>query len=357
MVSIAALKGAVASRGRMQDAAAIAVAWILVSPADLAAQRVRDEVVELSNGDRVTGEIKGLDRSQLTVRTLDLGTVYIRWQRVVRLNSNRTLEIELADSRRLQGSISSPVPGTLEISGSAGTATVDLASIVVIRPVARSWIGDLTGRIDAGFSYTRSSQVAQSSINAEITERRPAFESTVAFGAVLTTVERQPDSSRYLLRYNYYRFWTGRVFAGGLADAERNRDLGISVRVSAGGGPGYRILKSQRQELTVLGGPVFVREVPLDEPASTHGLALAATNYSLFFNEYPKTNLDIANQLRFGLSEPGRFLFDLNVSLRRELWRDFYIAVSLYDSYDNRPPALSTLKNDVGVTLTLGWTF
>ena len=83
----------------------------LISLGGPAAQRARDEVVELSNGDRVTGEIKGLDRSQLTVRTLDLGTVHIRWQRVVRLNSNRTLEIELADSRRLQGSISSPVPG------------------------------------------------------------------------------------------------------------------------------------------------------------------------------------------------------------------------------------------------------
>ena len=194
------VKGAVTSRYRILDAAAFAVAWILVTSADVAAQRVRDEVVELSNGDRVTGEIKGLDRSQLTVRTLDLGTVYIRWQRVVRLNSNRTLEIELAAGRRLQGSFSSPVPGALEIRGGAGTATVDLASIVVIRPVAQSLIGDLTGRIDAGFSYTRSSQVAQSSINTEITKRRPAFESTVAFNAVLTMVEGQRDSSRYLLR-------------------------------------------------------------------------------------------------------------------------------------------------------------
>ena len=351
------MKGAVTSRYRILDAAAFAVAWILVTSADVAAQRVRDEVVELSNGDRVTGEIKGLDRSQLTVRTLDLGTVYIRWQRVVRLNSNRTLEIELAAGRRLQGSFSSPVPGALEIRGGAGTATVDLASIVVIRPVAQSLIGDLTGRIDAGFSYTRSSQVAQSSINTEITKRRPAFESTVAFNAVLTMVEGQRDSSRYLLRYNYYHFWTGRVFAGGLVDAERNQDLGISVRASVGAGPGYRILKSQRQELTVPGGPVLVQEVPLDDAASTHVLALAATNYSLFFNEYPKTNLDIANHLRFGLSEPGRFLLDLNASVRRELWRDFYIAGSLYDSYDNRPPASSKLKNDVGVTLTLGWAF
>ena len=342
---------------RIRDAAAIVLAGTLVGPSDVAAQRVRDEVVELSNGDRVTGEIKGLDRAQLTVRTIDLGTVQVRWQRVVRLNSYRTLEIELVDGRRLRGSLLSPTPGTVEVTGSAGTAPVDLASIVVIRPVARSWIGDLTGRIDAGFSYTRGSQVAQSSANAVITSRRPAFESTVAFDAVLTTVEGQPDSSRYLLRYNYYRFWTGRVFVGGLGDGERNRDLGISLRVSGGAGPGYRILKSQRQELTVLGGPVLVREVPFEEPATTHGLALVATNYSLFFNEYPKANVDVSNQLRFGLSEPGRFLLDLNVSARRELWRDFYIGGSLYNTYDNRPPASSTIKNDVGVTLTFGWTF
>jgi len=41
----------------------------------------------------------------------------------------------------------------------------------------------------------------------------------------------------------------------------------------------------------------------LEEPASTQGLALAATKYSLFLNEYPKTNLDVTNQLRFGLSD------------------------------------------------------
>ena len=324
---------------------------------EAAAQRVRDEVIELSNGDRVTGEIKGLDRSQLTVRTLDLGTVQIRWQRVVRLNSNRTLEIELTGGRRLQGSLVSAAPGTLDVTGNAGMETVDLAAIVVIRPVARSWIGDFTGRLDAGFSYTRGGGVAQSSLSAELTSRRPAFESTVSFNAVLTQVEGQPDSSRYFLGYNYYRFRTGRVFVGGLADLQRNRDLGIALRASVGAGPGYLLLKSQRQELTILGGALFVREVPLDEPARTQGIALVATSYSLFLNQYPKTNIDVANQLRFGLNEPGRFLLDLNASFRRELWRDFYVAAGLYDSYDNRPPASSTIKNDVGLTLTVGWTF
>jgi hypothetical protein len=162
------------SRYRIRATPAVVLVGILSSPLDLAAQRVRDEVVELSSGDRVTGEIKGLDRSQLTVRTIDLRTVQVRWQRVIRLNSNRTLEIVLADGRRLQGSVVSPTPRTLDVTGGGGTVNVDLASIVVIRAVARSWIGNLTGRIDAGFDYTRGSDVAQSSVNAEVTSRRPA---------------------------------------------------------------------------------------------------------------------------------------------------------------------------------------
>jgi hypothetical protein len=332
------------------------LAAALIAPA-ARAQRVRDEIVELSSGDRVTGEVKGLDRSYLTVRTLDLGTVQVRWQRVVRLNSNRTLEVELAGGRRVQGSITSPSPGMAAITGSAGTLTVDLPSIVRMRPVERGWVGDFTGRVDFGFSYTRGSGVAQTAANSEITTRRPAFESTVAFSSVLTKVEDQTESSRYFLGYNYYRFRTGRVFIAGLADAQRNRDLGIAFRASVGAGPGYRLVKTQRQELTVVGGPLLVREVPVNASAQTHGFGLLGANYSVFFNEYPKTELDVSNQLRFGLSDPGRFLLELNASARRELWRDFYLAVTLYDSFDNRPPPSSTIKNDVGVTVTLGWTF
>ena len=68
-----------------------------------------------------------------------------------------------------EGSLVSSTPGTLDVSGSAATVRVDLASVVVIRPVAGSWIGDLTGRIDLGFSYTRGGQVAQTSAYAEVT--------------------------------------------------------------------------------------------------------------------------------------------------------------------------------------------
>ena len=40
-----------------------------------------------------------------------------------------------------------------------------------------------------------------------------------------------------------------------------------------------------------------------------------------------------------------------------EIVRDFSVGFTIYDSYDNRPPSADASKNDVGLSLTIGWTF
>ena len=37
--------------------------------------------------------------------------------------------------------------------------------------------------------------------------------------------------------------------------------------------------------------------------------------------------------------------------------KDFAIGLTAYDSYDSKPPAGATSKNDFGFSLTVGWTF
>jgi len=58
-----------------------------------------------------------------------------------------------------------------------------------------------------------------------------------------------------------------------------------------------------------------------------------------------------------GLSDPGRVRVNTNLKLKRELLRDFYIGLTGYDSFDNRPPGTDVSQNDVGFSLSLGWTF
>ena len=94
----------------------------------------------------------------------------------------------------------------------------------------------------------------------------------------------------------------------------------------------------------MLGMPLLVREVPVrGNPRATQGLALAATNDPLLLNEYPKTNLDVTNQLRFGLSEPGRF----------QLYREWSSAVSRNDENSNPMPHTDSDHEGIVIAILL----
>jgi len=148
-----------------------------------------------------------------------------------------------------------------------------------------------------------------------------------------------------------------RWLIGGIAGADRNTDLGIEVRGSIGAGVGYRILKNNRNVFIASTGAMVNREVPIDGETTTNVEGLVALNYSLFMRNYPKTYVDVVSQLVPSFSNAGRVRYALDVSVRREIWRDFNVGVSLYDNYDNRPPSEGTLNNDVGISFTIGWVF
>jgi hypothetical protein len=42
---------------------------------------------------------------------------------------------------------------------------------------------------------------------------------------------------------------------------------------------------------------------------------------------------------------------------KREIIHDFYVSLSLFDSFDSRDPTTQQAKNDWGPVLSVGWTF
>jgi hypothetical protein len=330
-----------------------------MDPAIVYAQpgRVQTEVVEMINGDRVTGEVKGLNRGELQIRTNHAGTVGIDWDDINSLTTVRVFEVELADGRRPRGIITSPAQKTLRIDDPQGAETVAMSQVLALWPIGTGFFGSIDGSFDLGFSYTRGSGVGQTTTSFRMVNRRPAFATNVSFDGSVTSVPDEPTSSRYSFRYIYLRYRGEHWFVGGLADAQRNTDQGLSFRGSLGGGLGRFLLRTGRQEWALLGGVLADEEVPINEPSVESAYALITTAYSLFILSHPKTTIDASSDIRLGLTETGRVLFNLRASIKRELWRDFYISATMYDTFDNRPPEEGTLKNDIGTTLSIGWTF
>ena len=57
------------------------------------------------------------------------------------------------------------------------------------------------------------------------------------------------------------------------------------------------------------------------------------------------------------LSDTGRQRVQLDAGAKRELWKDFFVALNLYNTYDNRPPNPAANTNDVGIVLSIGWSY
>src|SRR5262245_12793538 len=74
-------------------------------PRSAEASHGKTDVVTLVNGDRITAEIKGLDRGKLTVKTDAAGTIGIEWNKVRRVESPASYEVELTSGARLLGTL------------------------------------------------------------------------------------------------------------------------------------------------------------------------------------------------------------------------------------------------------------
>src|SRR5262245_32221314 len=65
----------------------------------------KTDVLVLRNGDRITGEVKGLARGKLEYSTDDAGRLSIEWEKVARLTSVNRFDVEDSFGRRYFGNM------------------------------------------------------------------------------------------------------------------------------------------------------------------------------------------------------------------------------------------------------------
>ena len=71
-----------------------------------AAAQGRTDVVTLGNGDRITGEVKRLERGRLEFETDDAGTLYLEWDNLLSvIAATRVFEVVTGDGRRFVGTL------------------------------------------------------------------------------------------------------------------------------------------------------------------------------------------------------------------------------------------------------------
>ena len=69
-------------------------------------------------------------------------------------------------------------------------------------------------------------------------------------------------------------------------------------------------------------------EIWLERTQNIEALLILRASYYTY--DRPKTNLDLATQYFPSLSDPGRHRLQLDASMKRELWKDFFLSLSVY---------------------------
>ena len=329
---------------------------VLLAPS--AHAQPKTDVVVLGNGDRITGEISKLDRGQLAFKTDDAGTLYLEWDKLVSLVTIHTVEVMKTDGTTYVGSLQRTNDRSIAVVMPGGTVEMPMYEVTSIAPIGQSFWSKLDGSFDAGFSYTKSSGIAQLTLNSDTMFRRPRFQARLTASFVQTHQDEDNSTDdRGAVEASYLRYRWQRWYVASAMRFETNESLGLDLRSQIAGLVGPRLVNSNRAQLVVGAGLAYSHEAAIDGSTTENLDALLAFQASYFTYDRPKTTVDIGMQYYPSLTDFGRQRLQLDVSLKRELLKDFFVSTNLYDTFDSRPPVAGVEKNDIGIVLSIGWSY
>ena len=317
----------------------------------------RTDVITLHNGDRVTGEVERLDRGRVEFKTDDIGTIYFEWDKVASVVSVSQFEIITTDGSRFLGTLGAQPPRQLVVTNALGQLTLLMDEVSIIRPIGSVFWQRLDGSFDLGFSYTKSSGVAQLNLNTTTIYRLPAFEARLTGSGTLTREVDEENDDRGTLQASFFRYRGQRWYIGGGGGVETNDSLGLILRTQGGATAGIRWVNSNHAQLWTGAGISVNNEQGEDTDPTQNIEAVANLRASYYTYDRPRTNIDFSFEYYPSLNDFGRQRIQLDAAFRREVWKDFFVSVTVFDSFDSRPPNPESNTNDVGVVLSFGWTY
>ena len=345
-------------------AARIAAGLVLALACPLAAEKT--DVVVFDNGDRLTGEVKKLERGKLAFKTDATDTIQIEWEDVASLVAGESFDVETRAGARYFGSlVQAAEEGKLEVAGKEESWTLDLGSVVRLTPIEAGFWKRVDGSLDLGFSFTEADDRTQVSVGAETEYRTRKYLRSLSLSSVVVSqpqrgaeddeVQETNRSDLNLFVTRYLR--KPRRHFLGFATLQRNEELGLDLRSLAGAAAGWYVVQSNTEILGLAAGLAVSREQLAGSDPSQESLeAFLGLQFQSFKFDTPERDVDLTLAVFPGLSESGRVRAELNAKVRWEIVKDFFFGLSLLESYDNEPPA-GTVKSDLTLTTSLGWSF
>lgn len=322
-----------------------------------------DDVVVLKNGDRMTGEIKGLQSGELRFKSDYMAeAVRLDWAKVETLQSKSMFMIWLVDGKlvtsvmRLLPANSNEVANFM-IGDASHSIRVPQIDVIRISPTERKFWARLEGSIDFGFSFTSGNDQYQTELVATSTYRTGDHSFTASIDSSFSGQTQGTSNRRNQFTFDYRKQLSNRWYIGGVLDFLRSDQQSLNLRTSVGGLVGRNFIQTDHTRFSLFGGAVGTREnysATIGKPEATNGDGLAGVDFATF--RFSKTDIRSRFSLFPSFTTPGRMRMQATTDLRYKIVKDLWLGFHVYENFDSKPPVRAD-KNDLGISTTLGWKF
>jgi hypothetical protein len=320
----------------------------------------RTDIVVFQNGDRLTGEIKGLEQGQLEFKTDSAGTVYIEWDKLVSVQTSQYLEVETSRGERHFGSVPpADGVGTLGLAmGGRPAKPLAMSDVIRMRPIEQGGLLDrLDGSLAVGFNYTKANNETQFNLSGDLRSRNEVREWSLDGSSTMYTQSDGRSTSMYDVTLANRRFLRERWFLQGFGTVQGNEELGLDIREVVGGGIGRYLVQDMHSEWAAFGALAYSHEKYEEEDPRNSVEAILGTQYSFYRYDTPKRSFDAGLAVFPSLTESGRVRAEADLTSRFEIVNDLFFDLSVYGSYDTDPGETAESNSDYGVVTSLGYSF
>ncbi|UCE41411.1 MAG: DUF481 domain-containing protein, partial [Candidatus Aminicenantes bacterium] len=284
----------------------ISVMLFLLGTPSLFAEKT--DIVVLDNGDRITGEIKKLEKGRLAYNTDDMGWLYIDWTKIIKIASRNQFDVETETGLRYIGSIQeASEPGKMIVSTEEGLVTLSIITVVKISPIESLFRDRFKGYVDIGFNLEKANQLKNLILGTEVTYRTIKWEIKFEVSSYLKSEDTSEDISRHKLSLAVSRLMKNRWQATFLSLAQHNSELRLKLRTMLGGGIGRNVIQTNSMLLLLMGGIVGTREQFMESDEVQYNLELmGGISFQAFRLDHPRLDTSLNLLLYPNVTDFGR---------------------------------------------------
>ncbi len=329
-----------------------------------AAGFVQADVVYLSQGDRLSGTVLGVEAGKLHLSTDYSGDLTLDWLQVQGLSLERPATVTFRDGQRLHAWLQTDEQGRGFLLTAFGKLPFDAAQIIALQPLSEgereafkqldkpaAW----SHRLEAG-AQVRSGNVSSTDVTAALQSQRlaPKSELTTAASFAYGETEGERTAERAVGEGRFNLFHTSWLFSFYLANLERDALEDLDLRAQELVGVGANVVRTRRTLLRAEIGAGGRQELFSNGDQRVSPLARLGMAWHQTLGQ--ATELILRATLLPDLGNLGAYRMEGEGALRVPLTTRFHLRLSLLDSYDSNPQP-GVKRNDLTFLSALGWTF